>query len=367
MLPRFRRLLLAVVGLVAVPAAAWAQAGPPLEVVQTLAESLTPGVVVPAEILIRNVSLFPLDGVQVLDQVPAGYVVCEATPAAERSPDGLRWSLGRLGPGEERRLRLTLQPRGDPAARAVRNVVDVTYAGHVSSVRTARVAGPDLVLEVRAPEGAGVGSPVNLWLTVRNRGEAAARNVSLQTVLPPGLSHPQGPDLESPLGTLAPGAERTLPLPVTPTRPGTFRARVSAQAEGGGPVVREVAVVVEDLRIAVSTAGPASLPQQLTGLFEVTVRNDGGTACPVTVLVQLPEGMDFVGAGSGGVYDRPTHSIRWDVGELPPAARRVLAWNGLPRTTGPMTGRVRAACRDRVLQESSWAVRVVPQGAGSAD
>jgi uncharacterized repeat protein (TIGR01451 family) len=358
-----RRLVLVLAGLVAAaPPAARGQAVSPLELVQTFPDNVPPGSPVTVDIRLRNVSTLPVDGVQVLDDPPAGYEPREAEPAPERSPNRLSWSVGRLAPGEERHFRLTLAPPRDAAPRSFRNVVDVAYAARLSSARVARVAGPDLSLEVQAPEAVAVGSPATVWLTLRNRGDAAASNVVLQTLLPEGLAHPQGSDLESPLGALPPGGQRTLPLAVTARRGGAFRVRVSAQAEGVAAVVREVAVVADEARFTVTPGGPAVLPQQLTGLFEVAVRNDGGAACPVAVWVQLPAGMEFVRAADGGAYDRQAHAVRWDLGELRPGGRRVLAWNGLPRSAGEMVCRVRLASRDRVVQESSWTVRVVAGG-----
>jgi uncharacterized repeat protein (TIGR01451 family) len=362
----FQRLLLVLAVLPTVlPPAACGQAAAPLEVVQRFADNLTPGAAVPVELVVRNVSSQPVEAVQVLEAVPPGCEVREATPAPERSAEGLRWTVGRLAPGEERRFRLTLVPGG--AGESLRNVVDVLYASRLNSVRTARVAGPDLAVELRLPEAAGVGSPANLTVTVRNRGAAPACNVSLQTVLPPGLTHPEGPDLELSLGTLASGAERIVPLSVTPTRSGSFPLRVTAQAEGGAPAVREAALVADDVRVSAAASGPAVLPQQLTGLFELTVRNEGSASCSLSVWVLLPEDMDFARASDGGGYDRQAHGVHWDLGEIRPAGRRVLAWNAVPRKAGEMTCRVRVLSRDRLIKESALTVRVVPGSAGLAD
>jgi uncharacterized repeat protein (TIGR01451 family) len=362
-----RRWLLALATLVAATGPARAQSAAPLEVVQHLAENIAPGLPVAVEITLRNVSTLPVDGVRLVDDLPAGYDVRGAVPVPERAGDRLTWSVGRLAPAEERRFQLTLEARPGAASRTLRNAVDATYTGHVGGVRVALVGGAELVLEVHAAGSVGVGSPTTLWVTLRNRGDVAARNVSLQAVLPAGLSHPQGSDLESPLGTLEPGAERTLPLSVTAARAGEFRARLAAQADGAARVTREVTVRAEEAKLAVTPGGPTLLPQRLTGLFELTVRNEGAGSCPASVCVSLPEGMEFARASDGGKYDRQTHSVRWDLGELQPAGRRVVAWNGVPRQAGEMVCRVRVLCHDAVYQESSWTVRVVAGGEGPAE
>jgi uncharacterized repeat protein (TIGR01451 family) len=360
--------LLLVVGLVGLAAASGPAASEPpaapLEVVQKLPPSAAPGAPLVVEIFVRNVSSLGVDGIQVIDTLPAGYEAQAAVPIPERSQDRLTWLVPRLGPGEERSFRLTLLQRSDAATTQMRNAVDVVYPTRLSSVAVTRIAGPELALEVQAAPVAVVGEPATLWITAHNRGSVAARNVVVQTLLPAQLSHPKGSDLEVPLEALAPGSSRRLPLPVTPNRTGECRVRVSLVAEGVPPIVREVSVSAKDIRLAVGTKGPETLPQTLTGLFELAVRNDGD-ACPVSVLVMLPEGMAFARASDRGVYDPGTHSIRWDLGELRPAATRVVAFNGAPRRAGDMACTIRLLSGDRVRQEASWAVRVVAGGDAS--
>jgi uncharacterized repeat protein (TIGR01451 family) len=341
-------------------------AGAPLEVVQKLPATVAPGVPFVVEVAVNNHSPQPVEGIQVIDTLPAGYEAQAAVPTPEPSQDRLTWLVARLGPGEERRFQLTLIRKSEAAPPLVRNAVEVAYPARVSSVAVTRIAGPELALDVQPAQAAAVGEPTTLWITACNHGTVAARNVSLQTLLPPQLSHARGSDLEMPLEGLDPGASRRLPLQVTPGRAGEFRVRVSLVAEGAAPVVREVPVYARDIRLALAARGPETLPQTLTGLFELAVRNDGD-ACAVSVLVLLPEGMAFARASDRGVYDPQTHSIRWDLGELRPAATRVLAWNGSPQKAGDMACKVRLLSGDRVRQEASCAVRVLPGGDASRD
>jgi hypothetical protein len=134
----------------------------------------------------------------------------------------------------------------------------------------------------------------------------------------------------------------------------------SVVAEGIAPVVRETVLQVVDDRLTVVAGGPAVLPLELTGLFEVTVRNDGSQGCPVGVMVALCDGLTFVRASDGGTYDRQTHCIRWDLADLRPGERRVLSWNGVGRQPGDMAYRVRLTSRNQVRQETTSSVRVVP-------
>jgi hypothetical protein len=359
-------LLLALIVLTsAFPGAARGQTAAPLDVVQTFADTISPGAPVSVTIQLRNPGAMPVDDIRLIDDFPVGYDVDSATPLPERSTNRLTWAVGRVGPGEVRRFQLSLKPRPEASLSAFRNVVDVLYTARFQSERSARLAGPRLTLDIVVPEGITAGTPALLKIKIRNQGDGPARNVCLQTLLPAGLTHPDGADLESCLGTLEPGTEQVLSLAVTPTRAGAFRAPFSVLAEGVAIVVREAGFQVTDVRLTAAAGGPAVLPQELTGLFEVTVRNDGSQGCAVGVSVSLPEGITFVRASDRGTYDRQSRTIHWELADLRPGDRRALVWNGVGCQLGEMAYQVRLTSHHKVCHETAGKVRVVPGSASS--
>jgi uncharacterized repeat protein (TIGR01451 family) len=336
-------------------------AQPVIEVGQTLPDAVALGAPVPVEVVVRNVGKDPAEDLLVSDVLPAGYHLCQATPPPKRLDAKLTWPVGRLGPGEQFVLRLCLEPTPDAARQPLRHAVEVVYQTRTASVRVAAVKAPQLVLNIDAAEACVPGTPAALRITIRNAGSAAAHDVTVQTLLAAGLSHPQGNDLESAVGSLEPGQERTLPLAVTPTRGGEVPVRVTARARGLDPVVRDVALHVADVRLLLQARGPAVLQQDLTGLFEVTVRNeDARAAGPVGLTVRLPPGLAFVRAGDQGLFDPPTRSIHWELGELRPAEQRTLAWNAVAQVLGVQEGKAQLHWGGRVCQEASWTTRVAP-------
>jgi uncharacterized repeat protein (TIGR01451 family) len=358
-------LLVLIVLTTALPGAARGQTAAPLDVVQTFAETISPGATVPVTIQLRNRSAVPVDDVRLIDDFPVGYEVEGAAPLAERSTNRLTWTVGRVAPGEVRRFQLKLKPRPEAPPSAFRNFVDVVYTARFRNERSARVAGPVLTLDIAVPKEITVGTPALLKINIRNQGDSPARNVSLLALLPAGLTHPDGADLESCLGTLEPRTERVQSLTVTPTRAGAFRAPFSVLADGVAVVVREASIQATDVRLTAVAGGPAVLPQELTGLFEVTVRNDGGQGCPVGVTISLPEGITFVRASGGGTYDRQSHTVHWELTDLRPGDRRALVWNGIGCQLGEMAYQVRLTSHDQVRHETTGKVRVVPGSATS--
>jgi uncharacterized repeat protein (TIGR01451 family) len=336
-----------------------------LEVEQTLPPAVEPGAMVPVAIRVRNVGTQTAEDVRVIDVLPVGYQLRDASIAPARLPGsgtGACWQIGTIPPGEEVELQLTLQPTGTAIKGPLLNNVEATFRVSARSAARTSVLAPDLALDTGPAGEVFLGTPARLTLTIRNQGTVAARHVALQTLLPPGLLHPSGSDLESDLAPLAAGEARVVPLTVTPQRAGEWFVRFSLNARGMAPVVRDLRVVVQDVRLSASFRGPESLQQQFTGLFELTVRNDGTSgARPVSLVVWLPEGLSFLRATAQGRYEEQSRTLRWDLGELRPLEARTVAWNGTAQKAGDLEGKVWVQCGSRTCDEKAWRTRVGPE------
>jgi len=113
-----------------------------------------------------------------------------------------------------------------------------------------------LKLAIKAPQNVGVGQTFDLEFTVTNTGPSPIHGALLSVYLPGGLQHSLGPDLEKPIGLLAPGQ--------------SYRSRLTVKATGAGDVTPKADVTVKGQEEARSTttlrvgstraAGPAQLP-----------------------------------------------------------------------------------------------------------
>jgi hypothetical protein len=244
--------------------------------------------------------------------------------------------------------------------KPLRHTVEVTHQVRTSSVGISRCATPELTLTVGKPAEGYVGDPIILRLTLCNKGAAESRHVVLNTLLPAGLAHSKGTDLESDLGALEPGDTRTLPLEVTPGRPGEMTARITVKAEGITPLVQEVSLVVQSHQLTVVGKGPLLLSPNTTGLYELAIRNDGpAVASQVSLLVVLAEGFTFGRVSEQGTYDPQTHTLLWNLGDLQPGEARSFAWDGVVRKAGTLEYRVRLKAGAQTLQEMTWTSQVV--------
>lgn len=337
-----------------------ARAQPYLVIDQKMPESIEPGAPFFIDVVVRNSGDAAAEGVTVTDLLPAGYELLGVSPTPERTVDGLIWRLGRLGPGEKTPLRMQLGPKGVSTAAALRNEVDATFQTRATSVCTSQIKKPDLTLTVTAPEAVFTGQTVGLRIALGNTGTGAAHEVTLHAVMAEGLTAAGGSDLETNIGELKPGESRVVNLQAVATRAGDLRGSVSLLAQGAGPVQRDILCHAEDNHLNVTATGPTALHYDFTGLYGLTVLNDGATPIRQVVLTAvLPEGLTFVRATDNGAYDPATRTLTWNLSELKAGEQRELAWNGAAQAAGDLKATIRLMAGQQLRREIAWTTRVV--------
>jgi uncharacterized repeat protein (TIGR01451 family) len=333
---------------------------PVLDVRQRLPEWVGPGESVPIEVTIVNTGTGPAEDVTASSTLPPDLDLTEATPTPERVRGALLWTLGPLAPGQQQVLRLRVTPHPGAAVSEMRSVVRVTYQSSITSACAAAVRRPVLALEVAGPDVGVVGEAVSYVLTVRNAGAVPAGEVALQALLPAGLLHPAGNDLENDLGTLGPGDTRQITLRLTPTQAGDLRQHLRVCAAGAQSVERDVCLRAQEIKLSLAANGPRLLYENWPASFEFVVRNDGTEAVPRARLgVALPEGVAFVRANENGVYGAGDHSLSWDLGDLRPGQERTLLWNGVARQVGEQTCQVVLTSGGKTWKRLTWRTTVV--------
>jgi uncharacterized repeat protein (TIGR01451 family) len=329
---------------------------PPIEIQQKLPESPTPGQPVLIEIHIRNRSEQRVENVIAAVTLTEGWQALDAEPSSERTPGAMRWPLGVIEVGMERVLHLRVATKADGRSpHQLRSTVNVTFQSGVQNTATAVVAQPALTMQISAPVSAQVGETAYLKIMVNNAGTAAAEGIVLQTVLPAGLSHPGGNDLETEVGTLQPGESRRIALAVTPTRVGEFRHRVRLLIKGRLAAEEESVLSTQDLKITVTPNGPRLLYTESAGNFEVTLRNDDTQQLEqVGVAINLPPGLGVLIISDDGLYESRDHSLRWNLPVLKPGETRTLAWSGVARKVGDQECTIHVSNNSGGQKSATW-------------
>src|SRR5262249_17501111 len=153
-----------------------------------------------------------------------------------------------------------------------------------------------------APEQAVVGAPVALKFRVTNVGDVEASGVVIRNVLPAGLRHPDGDDLEYEIdGTLPPGRTREGELTMTAAQAGRIGDRATMTADGNVTEESSAALEIVGPALTIVRTGTKRLFPGKTGNYTNTVTNpDSRPITNVRIVETVPPGMEFASATDGG-------------------------------------------------------------------
>lgn len=288
------------------------------------------------EIIVRNVGSAQANDVVLRDSVPFGTALVATTPPAAPAPAGgdpgdLVWLLGALPPGGQVRVGVDLMPlsEGD-----VGSVASVSFRAD-ASVRT-RATRPALEITAQPPSPVLVGGDSRLTITISNPGSGVATGVILESILPEGLAHRAGSELEFDVGTLPPGESRSIDLLLATTGPGVHGLRLSARADGQIEVTDTVKVAVTAPTLDLAVAMPSRRYLQRPATCTISMTNAGtAPAVGVELVAQLPPGLKFVRANNSGYYEERTHRVLWNLEELPAAETGEVEVVLMPVALGP--------------------------------
>jgi uncharacterized repeat protein (TIGR01451 family) len=140
---------------------------------------------------VKNPGSAAASKISVVDEIPDGLVLVEATEAGRISQDkrSVRWALDQLDPGESRVLSVTVRPTavGEFVTQAVATAEGGLRAEAQSSTVVEGVC--NLYLELIGLNGTiEVGSETTYEIRVINRGSQAATNVLIQAAAPAGMT-----------------------------------------------------------------------------------------------------------------------------------------------------------------------------------
>jgi uncharacterized repeat protein (TIGR01451 family) len=282
------------------------------------------------EIVVRNGG--PATAYQVrveeIISAQARYVSVAPTPSMQRGQ--MVWEVGTLAAGAERRIRLQVEPVGEAE---IVSLARATFS--VSSGLRTRVSKPEVRVAAVAPEVAQVGDSVALSLQVSNTGNGPATRVLLRAQLPEGLRHQAGAYIEAEIGTLGAGQTRSVVLQMQAVRPGSYVPQLTVLAEECPPSTVQVAVLVAEPALEAHVSGPGRALADQEIEYRLEASNTGtAPATGLRLSCGLPQGLEFVAAGSGGVLNPTARTVEWNPGTLAPGQAVAVALRVRARSAG---------------------------------
>ncbi len=289
-------------------------------------------------IKVKNVGSSAAHDVIVEDRIPRGTTLEGTIPQAELSDKRLVWRLGTMEPDQEQTIRIKVVPTD---SGEIGSVATVRFVAEVAA--TTRITTPSLTLDMTGPNEVAVGEQATYRFTVTNNGETDARNVFVRNLLPAGLEHPGGDDIEYEVGTLPAGESRSVELTVTGAEAGQYQSKGLVSTGSTTRSESAVDVNVIGARLLIQRQGPKRRFIGSTADYMTHVSNRSSeTLRQITVVEQVPDGLELAGVPEGGQFDAQRRTITRQIAELAPGETTTFQTSLMARDQGTWNGVVRA-------------------------
>ena len=296
---------------------------PQLTIQKRAPDTATVGVSHDYTIVVANEGDSPAYDVVVEDELGTAADIVDAKPVAEfdRTAGLLSWALPELKPHERKEIVVRITPTGEGT---LAGVATVRFKAQVKSATV--ITAPKLQIEVAAPKEVKVGDEVQLQYVIRNNGTGDASNVILRSVLPPGLKHPEGGDLEYEIELLRAGDQETIDLTVVAAEPGEqIRVTTEVTASGVSADQSTTDIAIVGAQLSIERLGPERRFVGRSATYQNIVTNETNfEAANAIVVEQVPEGMRFLSASHDGEYNPDSRQVRWAIDRLLPGKQAVL-------------------------------------------
>ncbi|MFO0865173.1 MAG: hypothetical protein U0744_11070 [Gemmataceae bacterium] len=272
----------------------------------------------PCQIIVKNNGTVGVQNVVVRHHLLPGVSLKASEPAARQDKQALTWEVGTIAAGSFRKIDLTIVStlRGSLTFPAT-----VSFAASTSQVVQFRE--PLLQIQARAQEKALQGEPVVVAFAVSNPGDGATENVKVRAMLPEGLDHPRGRNIELDVGTLAPKESKTVQVQCMARGAGAQHVTLVALADGNLSAQAKAQTEIILPRLDVAVAGPKLRYVERPAQYVAKVGNPGtAPAAGVVVTQAVPVGFKFHNATAGGHFDESARQVVWTVGDLMPGQSR---------------------------------------------
>jgi uncharacterized repeat protein (TIGR01451 family) len=307
-------------------------------------------------LVVRNVGPVVARQVRVEDELPDSVQYQGGEPQADVNKNRITWHLGTMQPSEERKISVQAMPIGE-GKWALRPNVVFSIAGPATEIRVTR---PKLQLHVNVPEVGYLGEELAIPIHVSNSGSGGTQGLMLRVRLPEGLEHPAGSLLEADLPQAPPGETRTTTLKVTARIAGKFLMQVSTVADGLTEISQTIPINVVPPTLAVRWLGPGKCVLKNEPIYQIEVSNLDRDANqnPVQLATAFPEGLEVVSVTEGGQYDKNRRTVYWELGNLAPGEKRIVALKCKALTIGSWAMRAVARSGERMDVKSETITQV---------
>jgi len=309
-------------------------------------------------ITITNLTNVALTDVKVVEDLPNGFELIGANPAANREANKLVWMIDSFRP--KTTTRFTVSGMGTQTNNLENNTT-VTYAINLQA--NVKIVQPMLEVAVKAPSDVLLCEPIPLEFEVSNVGSGAAHNLKIVDTLPAGLQTMDGQsEVVYDIGTLMAGQSQQFSTQLRATRTGVYINRAVARSSSG--LMAESATTVTTVvqpRLTVVKTAPTRLYLGRPLEYEITVTNRGdGQAKNAIMEDSIPAGVTSIEATDDANLSGT--KLIWQLGTLASNTSKRVRVSYIPTKGGMITNTasVTAYCAETATASTQTLVAGIP-------
>lgn len=280
------------------------------------------------------------------DRIPKGMEYISSQPAATVDGRNLTWKLGWLNPDDTTEVDLYLKPVEKGLATSCAWITAVPLA-----CSKTLVGQPMIDIEKSGPAQARLGQTVDFNIIVSNQGDLPATDVMVVDTIPSGLSHPDGPTIEYPVGKLDPGESRKITLPLTATQRGKFinTAKVTSSNAGSESDTAPITILQPSLKI--TKKGPAEAFIRKNADYSIAVKNTGDSALTNLVVSDTALTPLKILSAKGATINGNT--AVWKIKQLKPGQTQHFDLTATSEQSGTYRNTARVVASDKVDDQTA--------------
>lgn len=265
---------------------------------------------------VMNNTLYSIDDVEVMENLPANFQFAEASPKAEMRRQTLKWDLDMLAPQQTETITITGKAR---SAGKIKPNGKAKLSYDLGTMNTLMdVIEAQLALNAEYPKKVIINEDIPLKLDIENQGSAPVKEATLSHKLPEGIvTSNQNEKLNLNIGKISPQSSKTYNLKLKALKTGKYKEDLVVKAGDNLTAKTDFNLLVGKPVLKVSANSPDKRYVGNPVSYTLQIKNEGNAPAKNSkAVLNLPADTLFKSANEGG--EKEDNQVVWDLGKIKP-------------------------------------------------
>jgi uncharacterized repeat protein (TIGR01451 family) len=284
--------------------------------------SITPDQEYTFQLKVTNQSLYKIDHVVIIENLPENFSFISAQPAPEVKENTLTWKLGMMAPRQKEILIIKGKAIKSGTIDHTGKAIVAYNLGNITTVMDVVEAKISMALDYT--KNAVVTDTIPVRITLSNLGTANVEDAKLLHKFSKGLTTASGASsITENIGTILPNETATLNLALKASARGKYSENLIIKAKDGVQADATLNLIVGKPNLFVIAKAPKKRFVGNRIRLELNIKNKGDAIAKSTrTVLNVPQNTKFLSATQGGGLHG--NQVIWELGSLKPDKERKL-------------------------------------------